>query len=156
MGMDVIGIAVGGYHDFKAGDLLRQLQCDLVSGLRREILIRMEGLDHVIVHPSADLLVQSFGVHELLQGNRRNAVDTADQGTALIIYLRFLAAVAEDTVETANRLRPQTLYKIDDGHHDHLFRFKMSESKEPTCAYASVSSFRYTICTLPMLARVVS
>ena len=147
MGMDVIGVAVGGDNDFKAGHLLRQLQRDLMGSLRREILIRMEGLDHVIVHPSADLLVQSFGVHELLQGNRRNAVDTADQGTALIIYLRFLAAVVEDTVETSDRLRPQTLHKIDDGHHDHLFRFKMPESKEPTCAYASVSSCRYTVCT---------
>lgn len=98
MRMDVIGIAVSCYHNFKAGDLLRQLQRDLMRGLGCKILVWMEGLDHVIVHPTTGLLVQSFGVHELLQGKLRHAIDTADQGPAFVIGFRFLAAVVEDTV----------------------------------------------------------
>ena len=98
MRMDVIGIAVSCYHNFKAGDLLRQLQRDHMRGLGCKILVRMEGLDHVIVHPATGAVVKSLGVHELLQGKLWHAIDTADQGPAFVIGFGFLTAVVDDTV----------------------------------------------------------
>ena len=98
MGMDMISVRMGCHYDFETGDLRCQLQRDRMRGLGCKILVRMEGLDHVIVHPATGAAVKSLGVHELLQGKLRHAIDTADQGPAFVIGFRFLAAVVEDAV----------------------------------------------------------
>ena len=140
VGVDVILVGVGCYYDFKARDLLRQLQGNLMCHLRGYRIIRTEGLNHVIVHPSMGAVVQPLGVHEFLQGALRYTIDTADQWTTLIADLGILTAVVDDGIETTYGLSAFAFHKMDDGHHFHRLGFRMSESKEPTCAYASVSS----------------
>ena len=94
--MDVIPVGVGCHHDFEAGDLLRQLQGNLMRQLWRHRIVGVEGLDHVIVHPPTGAAVLMLGVHELLQGNLRHTVDAGNQRTALAICFGFLAAVVDD------------------------------------------------------------
>ncbi len=156
MGMDMISVRVGCHHDFKAGDLLRQLQGNLMCHLRGDRVIGTEGLNHVVVHPSLGAVVKSLGVHELLQGALRHTVDAADQRTTLIADLGILTAVVDDCIETTHCLGAFAFHEMDDSHYFHRLALRMSESKEPTCAYASVSSLRYTAFTLPIFARVVS
>lgn len=78
MGMDMIPVRMSCYHDFEAGDLLRQLQSNLMCPLRGDRIIGTEGLNHVIVHPSPGAVVKSLGVHEFLQGALRHTVDAGD------------------------------------------------------------------------------
>ena len=156
MGMDVIPVGVGCHYDFEAGDLFRQLQGDLMCHLRGDRVIGTEGLNHVVVHPSFGTVVQTLGVHEFLQCALQHTVDAGDQWPALEIHLGILTAVVNDCVETTNCLGAFAFYEMDDSHYFHRLALRMSESKEPTCAYASVSSLRYTVFTFPMFARVVS
>ena len=116
MGMDMVSICMGCHNNLEAGNLLRQLESDLVRHLRGDRIVGMEGLYHVVVQPSPVAVVLLFSVHELLKGNRRNAVDTGHQRSALVIYLGFLAAVVENTTQTAHRLGASVFYKVNDCH----------------------------------------
>ena len=116
MRVDVIPVRMGCHDDFKAGNLLRQLQGNLMGHFRGDRIVGMEGLYHVVVQPSPVAVVLLFSVHELLKGNRRNAVDTGHQRSALVIYLGFLAAVVENTTQTAHRLGASVFYKVNDCH----------------------------------------
>ena len=156
MGMDMISVRVGCHYDLEAGDLLRQLQGNLMCHLRGDRIIGTEGLNHMVVHPSMVVVVQPLGIHKFLQSALRHTVDAADQRSALVADLGILAAVVDDRIETAYGLGAFAFYEMDDGHYFHRLALRMSESKEPTCAYASESSLRYTVFTLPILARVVS
>ena len=156
MGVNVIPIRMSCHYDLEARDLLRQLQGDLIRLLHGDRIIGTEGLNHVVVHPSLGAVMQSFGVHEFLEGTLRHTVDAGDQRPAMIVHLGILTAVVNDCVETTNCLGAFAFYEMDDSHYFHRLAFRMSESKEPTCAYASVSSLRYTVFTFPMFARVVS
>ena len=156
MGMDVIPVGMGCHYDFKAGDLLRQLQGNLMRLFRCDRIIGTEGLHHVIVHPSLGSVVKALGIHKFLQGALRHTVDATDQRTTLIADLSILTAVVNDSIETAHSLGALAFHEMDDGYYFHRLALRMSESKEPTCAYASVSSLRYTVFTLPMFAKVVS
>ena len=154
--MDVISVGVGRYYDFEARDLLCQLQGDLMCLLRGDRIIGTEGLHHMVVQPSLGTVVQALGVHKFLQGTLGYTVDTTDQWATFIIHLGCFAAIVQDTVEAAHCLGALVFYEMDDSHYCHRLALRMSESKEPTCAYASVSSLRYTVFTFPMFARVVS
>lgn len=154
--VDVISVRVGCNHNLEAGELLCQLQGNLVRHLRGDRIVGMEGLHHMVVHPPAGAAVLTLGVHEFQQSNIRYAVDAGDQGAALIGSLVGLAAVVDDAVETADCLRPLAFHKVNDGHSCHRLVLRMSDSKKLTCAYASASSLRYTVFTLPIFARVVS
>ena len=134
MRMDVIPVRVGCHHNFKAGDLLCQFQCNLMGPFRRNRIVGTEGLEHVIVHPTAGAVVQSLGIHELLQCSIRHTVDAGYERTTFAVHLLFSAAVLEDTVQTTHRLCPAHLYEIDHCHHCHRLRLRISESKEPTAA----------------------
>ena len=142
VGMDVIPVCVGCHHDFEAGDLFRQLQRNLVGHLRGDRIIGTEGLNHVVVHPSPGAVVLPFGVNELLKGALGNAVDASDQPSALTCDFGFLTTVAEDSFQTACCLGACVLHEVDDGHYFHRLVLRISESKELTCVYASVSSLR--------------
>ena len=131
MGMDVIPVGVGCHYDFEAGDLLRQLQGNLMCLLRGDRIIGTEGLNHVIVHPSLRAVVQALGVHEFLQGALRHTVDAGDQRPALVVYLGILTAVVNDSIETAHCLGAFAFYEMDDGHYFHRLALRMSESKSP-------------------------
>ena len=116
MGVNVIPVRMGGNHNFKAGNLLRQLQSNLMGHLRGDRIVGMERLNHVVVHPSLGAVVLLLGVHELLESALWHTVDACDQRSALIIYLRFLAAVAENTTQTTYRLGAPVLYEVNDCH----------------------------------------
>jgi len=140
MGVDVIPVGVGCHYDFEARDLLRQLQSDLMCLLRGDRIIGTEGLNHVVVHPSMVVVVQPLGIHKFLQSALRHTVDAADQRTTLIADLGILTAVVDDRIETTYCLGAFAFHEMDDGHYFHRLALRISESKEPTCAYASVSS----------------
>lgn len=152
----MISVRMSCHYDFEAGDLLCQLQGDLMSLLRGDGIVGTERLNHVVVHPSLGAVVKSLGAHELLQCALRHTVDAGDQRPALVVYLGILTAVVDDRIEASYSLGAFAFHEMDDGHYFHRLAFRMSESKEPTWAYASVSSLRYTAFTLPMFARVVS
>ena len=133
MRMDVISVRMGCDHNFEAGDLLRQLQCNLVGLFRGDGIIGSEGLHHVVVHPSLGIVVQTLGIHKFLQCALRHTVDTGDQRSTLVVYLSILTAVMDDRIETANRLGALAFYEMDDSHYFHRLVFKMSEIKSPTC-----------------------
>ena len=140
MRVDVIPVGVGCHYNFEAGDLLRQLQGDFMGHLWGDRIIWMEGLHHVIVHPTFGAVVQTLGVHKFLQSALRHTVDAADQRTTLIADLGILTAVVDDRIETTYCLGAFAFHEMDDGHYFHRLALRISESKEPTCAYASVSS----------------
>ena len=140
MGMDVIPVGVSCHYNFEAGDLLCQLQGDLMGHLRGDRIIRTEGLNHVIVHPSLGTVVKSLGVHKFLKCALRDTVDATDQRTILIAYLGILTAIIDDSIEASHCLGAFAFYEMDNSHYFHRLALRMSESKEPTCAYASVSS----------------
>ena len=75
MGMDVVPVGVGCHHDFKAWDLLRQLQGDLMCHLRGDRIVRTERLHHVVVHSSVRTSVLSLGIHKFQQGSLGYTVD---------------------------------------------------------------------------------
>lgn len=66
MGVDVIPVGVGCHNDFKAGDLRCQLQGNFMCHLRGDRIVRVEGLNHVVVHSTLGAVVQALGVHEFL------------------------------------------------------------------------------------------
>ena len=66
MGVDVIPVSVGCHYDLEAGDLLRQLQCNLMGLLRGDRIVRTERLNHVVVQPIFGTVVQALGVHKFL------------------------------------------------------------------------------------------
>jgi len=65
MGVDVIPVGVGCDYDFKAGDMLCQLQGNLMCHLWGDRIVWVEGLHHVVVHSSTGVVMESFRVHEL-------------------------------------------------------------------------------------------
>ena len=132
VGVDVIPVCVGGNYNLKAGNLLRQLQSNLVRHLRGDRIIRAKGLHHVVVQSSLCTVVHTLGVHELLQRTLRHAVDAADQRSALIIHLGCLAAVVEDAIQTADSLGTLILHEVNDGHFHHRPFLRRSDSKELT------------------------
>ena len=79
MGMDVLGIAVGGYlHFISRPRFLCKRSCDLMRLLRRDVLPGMEGL-HVLVEVDAvRFVVGSFRCQKFRDGIAAVTVDTAD------------------------------------------------------------------------------
>ena len=104
MRVNMRSVRMRGNHNFITGNFFCQLQCNLMSDLRCEILTGMEGLDHMIVHPTTGIFMEPLGVHELLQSELRNAIDTTDQGPAFVIRFGFLTAVIDHTVQCTNGL----------------------------------------------------
>ena len=134
MGVDLIPVSVGCHYNLEAGDLLRQLQGNLMCHLRGDRIIGTEGLNHVVVHSTLGTMVQTLGVHEFLQCALRHTVDAGDQRPALVVYLSIFTAVVDDRIETAHCLGAFTFYEMDDSYYFHRLAFRMSESKEPTSA----------------------
>lgn len=93
VGVDVIPVGMGCYYDFKAGDLFRQLQGNLMCLFWSDRIIGREGLNHVVVQPTFCAVVQPLGVHKFLQGTLGHTVDAADQRTTFIIHLGCFAAI---------------------------------------------------------------
>ena len=140
MGVQMLPVRMGSNNDLVSGDLLRQLQGDLVSHLRGDRIVRTEGLNHVVVHPSIHVSILPLGIHKFQQGSLGYTVDPRDQRAALVCNLGRPAAVGDGTMQTTNCLGLLTFRKLYDCHNYHRFRLRMSDSRELTCAYSPASS----------------
>ncbi len=125
-------VRVRSNEDLVAGDMLCQLQSDLMGHLRGDRIIRTKGLNHVIVHSSICASVLPLGVHEFQQGSLGNTVDPRDQCSSLIRNLGWPAAVGDDAVQTTNSLGLFAFCKFHDCHSYHRFLLRMSDSRELT------------------------
>ena len=132
VGVDMFPVRMGGNDDLVAGDLPRQLQGNLMSHLRGDRIVRTEGLNHVVVHPSVRASMLPLGIHKFQQGSLGNTVDSRDQCSSLIRNLGWPAAVGDDTVQTTNGLGLLAFCKLHDCHSYHRFRLRMSDSRELT------------------------
>ena len=119
VGVDMLAIRVGGHDDLVVLPLLCQLQCDLVSKLRRDRFLRMEGLDEVIVHAAVVFSVLQLGADELGAAGVCLTVHAGYQMAVLISGLFLLHHVLEHCSHTAAGLPPGTIDSCDDGHVSH-------------------------------------
>ena len=76
MRVQMLPVRMGSNEDLIAGDLLRQLQGDLMGHLRGDRIIRTEGLHHMVVHPSVRASVLPLGIHKFQQGSLGYTVDS--------------------------------------------------------------------------------
>ena len=76
MGVQMLSVRVRSNEDLVAGDLLRQLQGNLMCHLRGDRVIGTEGLHHVVVHSPVRASILPLGIHEFQQGSLRHTVDS--------------------------------------------------------------------------------
>ena len=72
----MLSVRVRSNEDLVAGDLLRQLQGNLMCHLRGDRVIGTEGLHHVVVHSPVRASILPLGIHEFQQGSLRHTVDS--------------------------------------------------------------------------------
>ena len=132
MRVQMLPVRMSSNDDLIAGNLLRQLQSNLMCHLRGDRIVRTEGLNHVVVHPSTCASILSLGIHKLQQGGLGHTVDPRDQGAALVCNFGWPAAVGDGAVQTTNGLGLLTFRKFHDCHSYHRFRLRMSDSRELT------------------------
>ena len=132
MGVDMFPVRVRSNEDLVAGDLLRQLQGDLMCHLRSDRIVRTEGLHHVVVHSSVRASILPLGIHKFQQGSLGHTVDTRYQRSSLIRNLGWPAAVGDGTVQTTHGLGLSARRKFYDCHSYHRFLLRMSDSRELT------------------------
>lgn len=132
MTVQMLSVRMGGNDDLVAGDMLCQLQGDLMGHLRGDRIIGTERLHHVVVHSSIRASILPLGIHKFQQGGLGYAVDPRDQGAALVRNLGRPAAVGDGTVQTTNGLGLLAFRKFHDCHNYHRFRLRMSDSRELT------------------------
>ena len=96
VGMDVLGIAVGGYlHFISRPCFFCKRSCNLMRLLGSDILPRMEGLNVLVEVDSVHFVVGSFRCQKFRDGIAAIAVDTTDQFLlrSLVPGFLFLGAV---------------------------------------------------------------
>ncbi len=104
MGMDVIPVRVGGNHNLETRKLLRHFQRNLVSSLRCQVLIRVEGLQHVVEHFAIIFIIKPLRIHKFLEGYFRNTVHSGHKMPSFVFGFRFLTAVAKCSPQAATGL----------------------------------------------------
>ena len=132
MGVQMLPVRMGGNEDFKAGDMLCQLQGNLMGHLRGDRIVRTEGLHHVVVHSSVRASVLPLGIHKFQHGSLGHTVNSRDQRASLIRNLGWPAAVGDGTVQATHGLGLSARRKFYDCHSYHRFRLRMSDSRELT------------------------
>ena len=132
MGVNVISIRMSCHYDFKARNLFRQLQRNLMCLLRGDRILRTEGLHHVVIHSAVCASILPFGIHKFQQSSLGHTVNPRDQGATLVCNFGRPAAVGDDAVQTTNGLGFLTFRKFHDCHDYHRFRLRMSDSRELT------------------------
>ena len=132
MRVQMLPVRMSSNDDLIAGDVLCQLQGNLMCHLRGDGIVRTEGLHHVVVHSSVRASILPLGIHKFQQGGLGHTVDSRDQGAALVRNLGRPAAVGDSTVQTTNSLGLLTFRKLHDCHSYHRFRLRISDSKELT------------------------
>ena len=92
------GIDVGGDQHLVFRERFGEAQSDLVRGLRRESILRREGLDEVIILPSVLFVKLLFDENKFVQGRVGATVYAVDQ----LVFRRFPAGnVRENTPQRA-------------------------------------------------------
>ena len=76
VGVDMFPVRVRSNKDLIAGDLLRQLQGDLMGHLRGDRIVGTKGLNHVVVHSSVRTSVLPLGIHKFQHGSPGYTVDS--------------------------------------------------------------------------------
>ena len=76
MRVQMLPVRMSSNDDLIAGDMLCQLQGNLMGHLRGDRIVGTEGLHHVVVHPTVRASILPFGVHKFQQGSLRYAVDS--------------------------------------------------------------------------------
>ena len=132
MRVQMLPVRMSGNNDLIAGDMLCQLQGDLMGHLRGDGIIGTEGLNHVVVHSSIRASVLPLGIHKFQQSSLGYTVDPGDQGAALVRNLSRPAAIGDGTVQTTHGLSLFAFRKLHDCHHYHRFRLRISDSRELT------------------------
>lgn len=119
--VDVVTVRVRGHDDLVVWPLrLRQLQRDLVRRLRRDRLVRVEGLDEVEVHLAVALAVLQLRADEFRVAALGLAVQAGDQLASLICRLLRLHGVLQDGAHAAAGLLPTgAVDGIDRRHGSH-------------------------------------
>ena len=91
VGMDVLGIAVGGYlHFISRPRFLCKRSCNLMCLLGSDILPGMEGLNVLVEVDAVHFVVGSFRCQKFRDGIAAIAVDTADQPSSRQFIHRLL------------------------------------------------------------------
>lgn len=91
MGMDVLGIAVGGYlYLISRPRFLSELPCYLVSLLGCDILPGMKGLNVLVEVDAVQFVVGSLRCQKFRDGIAAIAIDTADQSLSRLFIHRLL------------------------------------------------------------------
>ena len=117
VGVDVVGIGVGGHQHFTAGPgFFRKFLCQLVRRCPGDVLLRMEGLSIVVKVHRAFLAVHLPGGQELLDRELGRTVDPADQ--PLSLGFLFLLHIGAHPGEGTGRL-PLVLDEIHCRHYRH-------------------------------------
>ena len=132
MRVQMFPVRMSSNDDLVAGDLLCQLQRDLMCHLRSDGIVGAEGLNHVVVHPSVRTSILPLSIHKFQQGSLGHTVDPRDQGAALVCNFGRPTTIGDDTVQTTNGLGLLTFRKFHDCHIYHRFRLRMSDSRELT------------------------
>ena len=126
VGMDMLPVGVGGHHHLEALELLCQFQGNLMGGLGRQVLLRVEGLDQLIELPSLRFFVEPLGVQELPEGRLRHTVHAGDQLPTFVRRFILPAAVAEGSPQPAGGLGLCTADELNQRHRPTAF---VSESQ---------------------------
>ena len=132
MRVQMLSVRMCSNDDLIAGNMLCQLQRNLMCHLRGDRIIRTEGLYHVVVHSSIRASVLPLGIHKFQQGSLGHTVDPRDQGAALVCNLGWPAAVGDGTVQTTDGLGLFAFREFHDCHRYHRFRLRMSDNRELT------------------------
>ena len=64
MRVQMLPVRVGGNDDLIAGDMICQLQGNLMCHLRGDGIVGAEGLHHMVVHPSVRASILPLGIHK--------------------------------------------------------------------------------------------
>lgn len=116
VGMDVFPVGVGADQDFAALEILRQLQRGGVGGGGIDRFSCRKGLDHVVEHPAAVLVVEELGSEEIIIDALRTAVDAADQLAVTPSGFLFLLDVPHGCAHAAPALTTGIVCETDDGY----------------------------------------
>lgn len=117
VGVEVCRIDVGRHQHLAAGEeFLSQLQRDLMSLLRADLLLRRERLDVLVEEGPGCFVVEVLGRHESIAGQICHAIDAGEVTESLLVH-RFLRL--RDIAHHAFHRTGSLLGLLDETTHRH-------------------------------------
>ena len=156
VGVDVLPIYVGADQHLAAVKVFCQPPRGFMGLPWIDSRAFWKALHHVVEHHTAVLVVEEFGVQEIVVDALRLAVDAADERPTLPCGFLLLHDVEHHAAHGGTGLcAPLVVHKMYDGHTAH--RPSMTDRNAALTSDSSPAAFsRPMTCTLPMLARTVS